>query len=47
MKIPSNKARKKDHNTSRHPLVAAKSSTPLHAGGRRPPVPAKMPKVKR
>lgn len=47
MKVPSNKARKKDHNTKRHPMVAAKSSTPLHSGGRNPPKPAKMPKAKR
>ena len=46
VKIPSNKSRKKDHNTSRHPLVASHSHTPLHAGNRKPPAPAKMPKVK-
>lgn len=47
MKVPSNKARKKDHRTHDNPLVAAKSSTPLHSGGRNPPKPAKMPKAKR
>lgn len=47
MKVPSNKARKKDHRTADFPQVAAKSSTPLHSGGRNPPKPAKMPKAKR
>ena len=29
-----------------HPLLQAKSSAPLHSGGRRPPVPVKAPKTK-
>ncbi len=46
MKIPHS-ARKKDNRTRDFPLTPAISKAPLHSGGRRPPAPAKMPKVKR
>jgi hypothetical protein len=46
MKVPA-KARKTDHRTRDFPLVPAKPTVPLHAGQRRPPAPAKMPKPKK